>query len=62
LIGALAFSISLVRDRLYGQDYSDVQYVAATLTDTTGGGGSAVGVDGGAPSVLQLPAAAETTT
>jgi biopolymer transport protein ExbB/TolQ len=32
LIGALAFSISLVRDRLYGQDYSDVQYVAATLT------------------------------
>jgi biopolymer transport protein ExbB/TolQ len=32
LVGALAFSISLVRDRLYGQDYSDVQYVAATLT------------------------------
>jgi biopolymer transport protein ExbB/TolQ len=32
LVGAVAFSISLVRDRLYGQDYSDVQYVAATLT------------------------------
>ncbi len=32
LVGALAFSISLVRDRLYGQDYSDVEYVAATLT------------------------------
>jgi hypothetical protein len=32
LIGAIAFTISLVRDRLYGQDYSDVQYVAATLT------------------------------
>jgi biopolymer transport protein ExbB/TolQ len=32
LIGALAFAISLIRDRLYGQDYSDVQYVAATLT------------------------------
>lgn len=32
LVGAVAFSISLIRDRLYGQDYSDVQYVAATLT------------------------------
>ncbi|HWF72944.1 MAG TPA: MotA/TolQ/ExbB proton channel family protein [Solirubrobacteraceae bacterium] len=35
LVGALAFSISLIRDRLYGQDYSDVQYVAATLTGNT---------------------------
>lgn len=35
LVGALAFAISLVRDRLYGQDYSDVQYVAATLTGAT---------------------------
>jgi biopolymer transport protein ExbB/TolQ len=35
LVGALAFAISLVRDRLYGQDYSDVEYVAATLTGTT---------------------------
>lgn len=32
LVGAVAFLISLVRDRLYSQDYSDVQYVAATLT------------------------------
>jgi biopolymer transport protein ExbB/TolQ len=32
MVGAIAFAISLVRDRLYGQDYSDVQYVAATLT------------------------------
>jgi len=52
LIGALAFSISLIRDRLYGQDYSDVQYVAATLTETAPTIGPA----------LQLPAAAETTT
>jgi biopolymer transport protein ExbB/TolQ len=51
LIGALAFSISLIRDRLYGQDYSDVQYVAATLTGTAPATGS-----------LQLPVAAETTT
>ena len=33
LIGAIAFAISLVRDRLYAQDYSDVEYVAACLTD-----------------------------
>ncbi|HWF34795.1 MAG TPA: MotA/TolQ/ExbB proton channel family protein [Solirubrobacteraceae bacterium] len=53
LVGALAFSISLIRDRLYGQDYSDVEYVAATLTGT-------------APSLSQPPphvtATTETTT
>jgi biopolymer transport protein ExbB/TolQ len=32
LIGGIAFSISLVRDRLYAQDYSDVEFVAARLT------------------------------
>ncbi len=31
LIGVVAFAISLVRDRLYAQDYSDVEYVAAAL-------------------------------
>jgi biopolymer transport protein ExbB/TolQ len=31
LIGAVAFAISLVRDRLYGQDLSDLEYVVATL-------------------------------
>jgi biopolymer transport protein ExbB/TolQ len=31
LIGALAFVISLVRDRLYGQDLSDLQFVAGKL-------------------------------
>jgi biopolymer transport protein ExbB/TolQ len=31
LIGAVAFAISLVRDRLYAQDYSDVEFVAAAL-------------------------------
>ena len=34
LIGAIAFAISLVRDRLYAQDYSDVEYVAATSPPT----------------------------
>jgi biopolymer transport protein ExbB/TolQ len=41
LIGAVAFAISLVRDRLYSQDYSDVEYVAARLTPAaTNGAGS----------------------
>lgn len=31
LIGAIAFGISLVRDRLYGQDLSDLEFVVATL-------------------------------
>jgi biopolymer transport protein ExbB/TolQ len=31
MVGALAFAISLVRDRLYGQDLSDLEFVAATL-------------------------------
>jgi biopolymer transport protein ExbB/TolQ len=38
LIGAIAFTISMVRDRLYAQDYSDVEYVAATLTAPLGNG------------------------
>ncbi|MDQ2676398.1 MAG: MotA/TolQ/ExbB proton channel family protein, partial [Actinomycetota bacterium] len=31
LVGAIAYGISLVRDRLYGQDFSDLEYVAAAL-------------------------------
>jgi len=38
MVGAFAFGISLVRDRLYAQDYSDVEYVAAMLTAPTGNG------------------------
>jgi biopolymer transport protein ExbB/TolQ len=33
LVGAIAFGISLSRDRMYSQDLSDLQYVAAVLTD-----------------------------
>lgn len=35
LVGMIAFAISLVRDRLYAQDFSDVEYVAAALGDLT---------------------------
>jgi biopolymer transport protein ExbB/TolQ len=38
LVGAFAFAISLLRDRLYAQDYSDVEYVAAALTTPTRNG------------------------
>ncbi len=33
LVGAIAFGISLSRDRMYGQDLSDLEYVAAVLSD-----------------------------
>jgi len=32
LIGMVAFGLTLSRDRLYGQDFSDLEYVAAILT------------------------------
>lgn len=31
LTGAVAFGVSLIRDRLYAQDFSDVEYAAANL-------------------------------
>jgi biopolymer transport protein ExbB/TolQ len=42
LIGAIAFAISLVRDRLYGQDLSDLEFVAATLAPDSDLGTGAV--------------------
>ncbi|HEY8581402.1 MAG TPA: MotA/TolQ/ExbB proton channel family protein [Capillimicrobium sp.] len=33
LVGMVAFGLSLVRDRLYAQDHSDLEYVAAVLFD-----------------------------
>ncbi len=38
LVGAIAFAISLIRDRLYAQDYSDVEYIAASLIAPSGNG------------------------
>jgi len=43
IIGAIAFATSLIRDRLYSQDYSDVEYVAAEL------GPDRVSIPGGDP-------------
>jgi biopolymer transport protein ExbB/TolQ len=36
LIGAIAFGLSLVRDNMYSQDYSDLEFVAAVLTEDAG--------------------------
>jgi biopolymer transport protein ExbB/TolQ len=33
LVGAVAYGISLIRDRLYAQDLSDLEFVAAVLED-----------------------------
>ncbi len=33
LVGMVAFCLSLVRDRMYAQDHSDLEYVAAVLFD-----------------------------
>ncbi len=33
LVGMVAFALALWRERLYGQDYSDLEYVAAVLTE-----------------------------
>jgi biopolymer transport protein ExbB/TolQ len=33
LIGAVAFGLSLYRDRMYGQDLSDLEYVSAVISD-----------------------------
>ena len=33
LIGAVAFGLSLSRDRMYSQDLSDLQYLAAVISD-----------------------------
>ena len=33
MIGAVAFALSLTRDRLYSQDLSDLQYLAAVVND-----------------------------
>ncbi|MBV9194970.1 MAG: MotA/TolQ/ExbB proton channel family protein [Solirubrobacterales bacterium] len=42
LIGAVAFGLSLSRDRVYSQDLSDLQYLAAVISDprTLGGNSS----------------------
>jgi biopolymer transport protein ExbB/TolQ len=39
MVGAVAFGLSLSRDRMYGQDLSDLEYTAAILSDPRPTGG-----------------------
>src|SRR5215217_574944 len=55
LIGAVAFAISLVRDRLYGQDLSDLEFVAATIAPDSGLGGAGALPAGGARPAMPSP-------
>ncbi len=41
LIGAVAFGLSLTRDRMYGQDLSDLEYLAAVISDPAPAEGTA---------------------
>lgn len=52
LIGAVAFAISLARDRMYGQDLSDLEYLAAIVSDPgpIAGDATAAPLRSGAPS------------
>jgi len=47
MIGAVAFGLSLSRDRMYSQDLSDLQYIAAVISDPP--------PPGGTPSSQSLP-------
>jgi biopolymer transport protein ExbB/TolQ len=42
LIGAISYAVSLVRDRLYSQDLSDLEYLAAVIPTTAESAESAV--------------------
>jgi biopolymer transport protein ExbB/TolQ len=42
LIGAVAFGLSLTRDRMYGQDLSDLEYLAAVISDPTPTGAAVI--------------------
>ena len=55
LIGALALALSLVRERLYGQDFSDLEYVAAILTDDGSAAESIAPVTPSAPAPAIAP-------
>lgn len=49
MVGAFAFGISLVRDRLYGQDFTDVEFVATRLMPVLLGAAGSAGVPAGQP-------------
>ncbi len=59
LIGVLALALSLFRERLYGQDFSDLEYVAAILTDD---GSAAASIATPTPPAADAPSTAAAPT
>jgi biopolymer transport protein ExbB/TolQ len=69
LVGMVAFAISLIRDRLYAQDYSDVEYVASALdgdvpapSQSNSAAGATAGADQAQKAVSGAPAPATAVT
>ncbi len=63
LIGVISLALSLFRERRYGQDFSDLEYVAAILTDD-GSAAASIGTSGPsqAPSTSATTASAAATS
>lgn len=64
LIGAVAFGLSLARDNMYGQDLSDLEYLAAILSDPgppSPTGGAPPSTPSATSPVSDMPTASATT-
>jgi biopolymer transport protein ExbB/TolQ len=61
LIGAVAFGLSLSRDRMYSQDLSDLQYLAAVITDPRSTGGAASSPSPPTPEAARIAPATHST-
>lgn len=62
LIGVLALAISLFRERLYGQDFSDLEYIAAILTDDGSAAASIASSEEAKPASSETPPKSVTQT
>jgi biopolymer transport protein ExbB/TolQ len=61
LIGAVAFGLSLSRDRIYSQDLSDLQYVAAVISDPQPIGGNPSSASPPTPAAEKIEPATRST-
>jgi biopolymer transport protein ExbB/TolQ len=61
LIGAVAFALSLSRDRMYSQDLSDLQYLAAVMSDPRPIGGNSSSPSPPTPAVEKTEPATRST-
>jgi biopolymer transport protein ExbB/TolQ len=61
LIGAVAFGLSLSRDRMYSQDLSDLQYLAAVISDPRPIGGNSSSPSPPTPAAEKIEPATRST-